>query len=233
MTAKARQLVLDLPHRSAQGRDDFLVTPSNAAAVQMIDRWPEWPSNAMVLTGPPGSGKSHLVEVWRQRSGAGLIQTDDLRVGGVPGLLAKGTLAIEDAPGQGLDEPALFHLLNAAREAKVSLLFTASRSQGYWHVKLPDLISRLRAIPVTEIGLPDDALLRGVLVKLFADRQLAVEEGVISYAVTRMPRSLDAGRALVAEIDRQALEEKREITRSFVAQVLASIGAPGLFDGDD
>jgi chromosomal replication initiation ATPase DnaA len=233
MTTKARQLVLDLPHRPAQGRDDFLVTPSNAAAVQMIDRWPEWPSNAMVLAGPPGSGKSHLTEVWRQKSGASRVGANDLRVGEVPRLLAGGALAVEDAPGLKLDEAALFHLLNAAREARASLLMTSRTHPGAWQVRLPDLVSRLRALPVTEIGLPDDALLRGVLVKLFADRQLAVEETAVSYALMRMPRSLDAARGLVAEIDRQSLEAKREVTRSFVAQVLASHEAPGLFDGEE
>lgn len=226
---RERQLVLALPHRVALGRDDFLVSPANAVAVAMVDQWPDWPSQAVLLVGPPGSGKSHLVEVWRQASGAVRIPASDLRTDRVPEFLASGNLAIEDAPGQALDERALFHLLNLAKQQGARVLITARSHPGQWGVGLPDLQSRLRAIPVAELGPADDALLRGVLVKLFADRQLAVEEPVISYLLVRMPRSLDAARNLVAEIDRRALEEKAQISRVFVARVLSDLSEPGLF----
>lgn len=231
--SKTRQLVLDLPHRAALGRDDFLVTPSNAAAVAMIDQWPDWPSHAVMLIGPPGSGKSHLVEVWRQVSGAGSVSIGDLDEAAVPGLLASAALAIEDAPGTELNERALFHLLNLAHQHGAKVLITSAIHPVGWGIKLPDLVSRLRAAPVAELGAPDDVLLRGVLVKLFADRQLVVDESVISYLLVRMPRSLEAARRLVAEIDRRALEEKSGVTRAFAARVLAQFEAPGLFAGDD
>ena len=233
MSSKARQLVLALPHRPALGRDDFLVTGSNAAAVAMIDQWPDWPAPAVLLVGPAGSGKSHLVEVWRQKSGAGRIAASELREADVPALLASGRLAVEDAPGAGLDEKALFHLLNYARQQAAQLLITSNAQPSQWQVKLPDLLSRIRALPVTELGAPDDSLLRGVLVKLFADRQLAIDETIISYLLVRMPRSLEAARTLVAEIDRRALEEKAAVTRNFAARVLATLHAPGLFNEDD
>jgi chromosomal replication initiation ATPase DnaA len=231
-SGKGRQLVLALPHRTALGRDDFLVSPANAAAVAMIDQWPDWPSHALLLVGPPGSGKSHLVEVWRQASGAARIAADDLDEAAVPELLSSGNLAIEDAPGPALNERALFHLLNLARQQGARVLITAQRPPGLWGVTLPDLQSRLRAAPVAELGAADDPLLRGVLVKLFADRQLAVEESVISYLVVRMPRSLDAARHLVAEIDRRALEDKAQISRVLVARVLSALAEPGLFPED-
>lgn len=229
MSWPARQLVLDLPHRAALGRDDFLVTPSNSAAVAMIDQWPDWPAPAALLVGPPGSGKSHLVEVWRQRSGATRIEADYLREADVPELAAGGAVVIENAPGPALNETALFHLLNHCRELSTSLLLTSENHPAQWGVTLPDLFSRLLALPVAALGPPDDALLRGILVKHFADRQLAVDEQVISYLLTRMHRSAAAARALVAAIDRQALEAKAEITRAFVAKVLTGLNAPHLF----
>ncbi|MBI2719160.1 MAG: hypothetical protein HY245_13835 [Rhizobiales bacterium] len=228
-----RQLVLDLPHRPALGRDDFLVTPANAAAVAMVDRWPDWPASGLLLIGPAGSGKSHLTEVWRQKSGASRIAAADLRTPDVPELLGAGALAIEDADVEGLDQPALFHAINQARSQSAALLFTAKGPVALWPLKLPDLVSRLRVLPSIELGRPDDSLLRGVLVKLFADRQIAVEEPVISYLMRRMPRSLAAAQGLVREIDRRALEERAEVTRAFVAQVLAGLEAPRLFDDDD
>jgi chromosomal replication initiation ATPase DnaA len=231
MKGRGRQLVLDLPHRQALGRDDFLVTGSNAAAVALIDHWPDWPAHAALLIGPPGSGKTHLVEVWRQRSNAARIQAADVTVESAPELLSSHAVAIEDARNP-LDEKALFHLLNLAKQQGSSVLITAQRRPELWKIALPDLLSRLRAVPVVEILPPDDALLRGVLVKLFFDRQIAADESTVSFMLIRMPRSLGAARLLVAEIDRRALEERAEVTRPFVAKVLSDFEAPELF-GDD
>jgi chromosomal replication initiation ATPase DnaA len=229
---KERQLTLDLPHRAALGREDFLVTESNATAVAMIDQWPQWPASAVLLAGPPGCGKSHLTEVWRKRAGASRIASAELDAEGVPQLLAGGAVAVEDA-GEGVNERALFHLLNLARQQIGFVLITARTLPAAWGLRLPDLISRLRAVPAVSMGPPDDLLLRGVLVKLFADRQLAVEEAVISYLVARMPRSLEAALSLVEAIDREALTRKAEVTRPFVAQILAGFTSPALFgDGE-
>ncbi len=229
----ARQLVLELPHRAALGRDDFLVTGSNAAAVAMIDQWPDWPSHAVLLVGPEGSGKSHLVEVWRQKSGAERVAAGELAEPAIPTQLAAGALAVEDAPGPELDEKALFHLLNYASQQNAFVLITSNRHPSQWPIKIPDLLSRLKALSAVELGAPSDDLLRGVLVKLFTDRQLAVDESVISYLLVRMPRSLASARSLVAEIDRRALEERAEVTRTFAGRVLGALGSPQLFQEND
>lgn len=229
----ARQLVLDLPHRTALGRDDFLVTPSNAAAVAMIDRYPDWPSYGVVLLGEAGHGKSHLLEVWRQAANAALI--DAAAISGLRAETLQGqwSLAIDNAPGSSLDERGLFHLFNLARQTGSRILIASERDPARWGVKLPDLASRLKALPVARLEAPDDALLRGVLVKLFADRQLAVEEQVVSYLMLRMPRSLDAARQLVNMIDRRALTEKQAVTRGLAARALKELVEPGLLPRED
>ena len=99
-------------------------------------------------------------------------------------------------------------------------------------MSIADLRSRLRASPAVELKPPDDALLRAVLVKHFTDRQIAVDEAVVSYLVSRMERSFEAARRLVAEIDRRALAEKADVTRSFVARVVGEWSEPGLFEED-
>lgn len=227
---KPRQLAFDLPALTAVGRHDFFVSAANAAAVGMIDRWPDWPAPTLFLVGAPGSGKSHLAHLWCGASGASLVSVEKLRAEAVPELLAAGALALEDAPGPALDERAFFHLMNHAREHRAFVLVTSETPPALWPVELADLRSRLRASPVVELKPPDDALLRAVLVKHFADRQIAVDEPVVSYLVSRMERSFDAARKLVAEIDNRALAEKAEVTRSFVARVLADWSEPGLFE---
>ncbi len=218
------QLTLDLPHRPALGRDDFWVTDSNAQAVDLIDRWPQWPSSAVLLIGPRGSGKTHLAEVWRKASGASEIRADQLERTKVPDLLSGGAVVVEDAPGTTLDETALFHLLNLANEQSSHVLITTREAPNLWNVALPDLLTRLNALTLARLAEPDDILLRAVLVKLFTDRQIVVGEGVVEYLVVRMERALGAADDLVAELDARAMAEKVAITRPFAAKVLKTRG---------
>ena len=214
-----RQLALALGHEESFAREDFLAGSQNAAALALIERWPEWPARAMLLVGPEGSGKSHLAAIWAARSGARTLAAGELDEAGVPASLASGALIVEDLATWHLEERALFHLLNLAREQGANLLLTARLMPAAWPVKLPDLVSRLREMPVVTLEPPDDALLRAVLVKLFADRQLAVDESLIAYLVTRMERSFAAARAAVAALDREALRQQRPVTRALASEL--------------
>jgi len=224
-----KQMPLELPQREAQGRDDFLVTPSNEAAVRLIDEWPNWPTHGAILIGPAGAGKSHLTRVWQAASLAEIVPAAAVTKDTVPELLARRAVCIEDVRPGNFDETGLFHLLNLARQDGGHVLLTSEIEATLWQVQLPDLRSRLAALPTVRILPPDDNLLRGVLVKLFTDRQIAVDEPLISYMMLRMPRSLAAARDLVALIDREALVSKAEVTRAFVAKVMAHYDNPGLF----
>lgn len=222
-TAPGRQLPLDLRHREALGRDDLVAAPSNAAAIALVDRWPDWPSTLVVLAGPPGSGKSHLAAVWRGQSDA--VQLDRGALSSVAQHeLAGRCLLIEDVDLDPVDENALFHLVNAAREAGAHILTTGRRFPLSWGVRLPDLVSRLKAATTVEIGEPDDILLSAVITKLFADRQIEVEPHVVQYLVRRMERSLASAIEMVDRLDRMALERKTRISRNLAAEVLASCG---------
>jgi chromosomal replication initiation ATPase DnaA len=218
-----RQLALALDHPESFARDDFLSGPSNAAAFALIEAWPDWPHRSVVLIGPEGSGKSHLAAIWAQNAGARQVAARNLDEAMVPAALATGALVVEDlAPGS-FDERALFHLLNLAREDRAFLLLTARTAPD--EVSLADLGSRLRALPIVAMAAPDDALLRALLVKLFADRQLAVDESLISYLVVRIDRSFAAARSLVTRLDDEAMRQKRPLTRSFAAEFLATARA--------
>jgi chromosomal replication initiation ATPase DnaA len=219
-SAVVRQLALDLPHAESFRRDDFLESPSNEAALALVDRWPEWPSRAAAIVGPPGSGKSHLAAIWAERTGARIMAGSALTRAEVPAQLATAALVVEDIVPGAIDEAALFPLFNLAREDEAYLLLTAAQRMDGAGFQLPDLVSRMRAIPSVPLAPPDDALLSAVLVKLFADRQLAVGEGVIAYLLPRMERSLAGARATVALLDQAALSRGRAVNRQLAAEVL-------------
>jgi len=217
---KAGQLAFDLSYRPALGREDFLVTACNADAVGWIDRWPDWPGPALVLAGAPGCGKTHLGAVWRAMSGArvaGAGETPDpARAGG-------GHWLVDDADSA-IAEDALLRLYNVSAEAGGTLLLIARRSPARWGIALPDLASRLRAAPATTIRDPDETAIAAVLVKLFADRQCAVDPDAITYLLPRMERSFAAARELVARLDRAALAKRRRVTVPIARDVLAESG---------
>jgi chromosomal replication initiation ATPase DnaA len=221
-SAAPRQLALALAHSESFAREDFLAGASNQAALNLIEQWPDWPARSVALVGPSGSGKSHLAAIWAAATGARAIAARALDEAALPTALATGALVVEDlAPGD-VDERALFHLLNLSRAPDVSLLLTAQTAPVSWTIALPDLASRLRALPVVSLAPPDDALLRAVLVKLFADRQLAVDESLIGFLAMRIERSFAAARAVVDMLDREALRQHRPVTRALAAELLRS-----------
>ncbi len=220
-----RQLALALDHTESLTRDDFLVGPSNESAFAIIERWPDWPDRVIALAGPGGSGKSHLAAIWAAQSGARFLSARALSDTHLPSALATGALVIEDVAESALDERALFHLLNLARQDGAWLLLTARSLPAQWTLALPDLGSRLRAIPAVALAPPDDALLRAVIVKLFADRQLAVDEPLVGYLVSRIERSFAAARSAVALLDSEALRRKRPVNRVLAAELFRDTGS--------
>lgn len=223
MSARDNQLIFDFPHRPALGRDDFLVAANNEQAMELVESWPDWPGPIIVVVGPPGSGKSHLGEVWRLNANARRASAADLDLDALPGLLETGALLLEDLPGDDLHEQALFHLINLARSENAHILATSRTYPAQWKVSLPDLLTRLKAAVVTSLGEPDDMLLRAVMVKLFADRQIAIDIKVLNYLLMRMERSLDAADRLVKVIDQIALAQNSPISFKIAASALAEM----------
>jgi chromosomal replication initiation ATPase DnaA len=219
-----RQLALALEHAQNFAREDFLEGSSNAAALALVSRWPDWPDRAAVLVGPAGSGKSHLAAIWAAEAGARFVAARALADADVPAALATGTLVIEDLAEGAVDERALFHLLNLAREEGAYLLLTARKQPAAWTIALRDLASRLRALPVVTVAPPDDPLLRAVIVKMCADRQLAIDEALVAYLTTHIDRSFAAARQAVEWLDHEALRQQRPVTRALASEFFATSG---------
>ena len=214
------QLPLEFDVRPALGRAEFLVSPCNETAVKWIDAWQNWPNGLVVLSGPEGSGKTHLAHVFGALAHAKLTTFAQLS----DALISEATnkpiaVVVEQADETG-DEAKLFHLINAVRQTGGSLMVTGRTPPSRWPLKLPDLKSRLTAAPQAIIEPPDDGLMQGVMVKLFSDRQIRVTADVVSYALARMPRSFAALQKLVELTDTQALAEKRAITVPLMRDIL-------------
>ncbi len=220
--SEPRQLPLALDQRPALGREALAVGACNAEAVAWIDAWPAWPAPAVVVHGPAGGGKTHLVHAFAEKSGAAVMTGARLAEADAPALAAAGAVAVDDADGVAgtAGEQPLLHLYNLMNEQGGALFLTARTPVRDWPLRLPDLASRLRAAPTAAITLPDDALFAAVLQKLFADRQLDPGEAVINYLLTHMERSFAAARNLVAAADRRALAERKGITVPLVRGVL-------------
>jgi chromosomal replication initiation ATPase DnaA len=217
--AQPRQLAFALPHAESLSRDDFLEGSCNAAAVELIDRWPDWPNRLVMLVGEPGSGKSHLAAIWAANAGARSTSARALTASAVPAALATGALVIEDLAPADIDERALFHLLNLARQEQADVLMTARTQPAGWALEVPDLLSRLRAVPVVTLAPPDDALLRALIVKLCLDRQLNVDEALVNYVASRIERSFAGARKAIALLDAEALRLRRPVTRALAVEL--------------
>lgn len=228
----AEQLPLTFGHDPATGRDDLLVAGPLDAAVSIVDAWPHWPSPVVILAGPPGSGKSHLAAIWRERAGAVAIRPSPGT--GAEEAAAAGPVVFEDADRAGFDDRTFFHVINNVRENGTALLVTTRLWPASWPVALADLRSRLKAATVVEIGEPDNDLLAQVIVKLFSDRQIVVDDRVVAYVVQRMERSLAAARTLVDRLDRLALSRGSRVTRALAQEVLDAMAVSDVeADTDD
>lgn len=220
---KPRQLPLALPHRPAMAREDFLVGAANYAAITLIDKWPDWPVRTVYLHGGPGTGKSHLAGIWMRASGAGASPAALLAEAEVEPLVGLGAVAVEDIDSGPIDEPALFHLLNLATERNAAVLMTGRAEPAALALKVPDLASRIRAAQPLRLAEPDDLLLKRLLIKLFADRQIEVQPVLIDHLVTRLERSFAAANRVVEVLDHAALAEGRAVTRRLADAALIAV----------
>lgn len=233
---RAALLPLGLTDRAARGRESFFESGSNRLALDALDHWRCWPVGRMALAGPEGSGKTHLLHVFAEETGAAILRPADLAGADIPALCARGAVALDDGDGLAkagrAAEEALFHLHNHMAEAKGALLLAGREPPARWEVDLPDLASRLAAMPLTRIERPDAQLVAAVAVKLFADRQMRVRPSAPEALAQLAGSDLAALERLVARIDRAALAARRPVTGALVREVLkAEAAAPGAAPG--
>lgn len=215
------QLTFDLPLVQGWQRTAFMVTPATQGALAAIDGWKAWVGGRLLVIGPSGSGKTHLAHIWAEMAQALWVEPEDLPMR-LADIAPTANVLIDDAHKMSAGgQESLFHLYNRLGP-QGRLLLTAPAAPRDWGVTLPDLLSRLQAMPVARLDPPDDDLLAGVLLKLFSDRQITAEARLIPYLLPRMERSIAAAQALVAALDAKSLATHRPVTRALAAEVLDS-----------
>ena len=209
-----KQLPLELPFRQVVGRANFIVSDCNALAVASIDQWPDWRGScrALNLVGPPGAGKSHLAAIWQS-----LIVSSHhfvtLEAGQIP---PEPTFYVFDNidANDKWNEEALFHFFNCCAADQGGSLLLSQTPVGQMNWQLPDLRSRMRAVNMARIDLPDDDLLYGLLDKYFADRQMLASPSLLAYLVEHMERSFSAVQSIASALDRRSMAERKPLSVS-------------------
>ena len=207
MARASGQIALPLDW-SAGGANDgpLIVGTSNADAVRYLRHVSTWPVRTAVLVGPRGSGRSLIGRLFARDTGGRVIDGHD-----------------------SVSEEELFHAWNAAQASGTPLLVIADAPPAEWQIALPDLASRLAAVPVLTIGDPDDCLARDLIEALFAQRGIAIAPEVASYIVPRMERSYAMIHRIVAVLDAASLEQGRRLGVRLTRETLLS---QGLIDPD-
>jgi chromosomal replication initiation ATPase DnaA len=222
----AQQLRLNLGRATPFHRADFISSPANADALRVIDAWPNWHGGCLALVGPAGSGKSHLAAAWAARANAVAVDAATPARPTELDAFAGRPVLVEDAD-RGADDDLLFHLINMAGAPGGGLLLTARTPPSAWSATLPDLRSRLNAIPVAEIASPDDVVLEGALAKFFRERNIRPGDDLIPYLLRRIERSIAGARDVVELLDETASAERRPVSRALARQVLENGAASG------
>ena len=231
MSESVQQLALELLHRPSLGKEDFLISPCNQEAVQIIDSWPDWSFFAVCIYGSEGCGKTHLANVFSNRVSLLThypykipnIKAEQLKVEQIYDLFQQNPCLIVEDLNQNIDQEAMFHLYNLYRNEGGNILFTSQVAPARLNFALKDLQSRLNIIPSIEIQAPDDELLSSLLIKLFMDRQINVSPEIISYLLCNMQRSFSYARKIVAEIDLISLARKRAVSIPIVKEAIANL----------
>ena len=207
------QLRLSLERAPDHARSAFVVSESNTLAVTTLDGWPDWRGGALALIGPEGSGKTHLAAIWATRVGAAEFPTDGVD------MVGEGPVLVEDAEAR-LPEESLFHLLNLAARPGGGLLLTSRVAPSLWPARLPDLRSRLNALPTAQIEEPDDTVLGAMLEKSFLAHSIRPSPELLAYLVRRIERSAQSAQSVVARLDEAAYATGRRVSRGLARLVL-------------
>lgn len=219
-----KQIILDVISTPKFSSSNYFISQSNKLATNLVNQWPEWPQKQHLLYAPSGYGKTHLAHIFQQRSSATYIDAATLDIEKLNNCLQinKGTIIVDNI-GSVKNEETLFHLYNHIKSQNLYALYISNKKPAYLNLTLPDLSSRLKALPIIEIEPADDMLLEAVVTKWLGDLQIKISKEARRYLLTQIPRNLSDIKVFMQKLNEVSLRDKRNITIPFVKQILVSL----------
>ncbi len=215
-----KQLYFNIEDAPSFDEDNFIISSSNQNASDYLYNWPKWASNNVVLFGEEGVGKSHLANIWLSKASALKVNLDSLDLGEVQ---KRKNILIDDFELNNNKYNDLFHLINFINEINGYLLMTSKINPVSLNTGIKDLDSRLRNATPIKIDRPDDFLLEAIIIKLFSDKRILIDDKVIKYILKRASRSVPELIILVNKINNKSMEQKRGITVPLVRDIFSDI----------
>ena len=213
------QLILKFPTHQAYKKEDFYVSPSNQEAYDFINSWPKWIKRIINIYGPPGSGKSHLASILKNKTSCLSINSNDLDEKTFLKFKTKEALIIENLDEK-ISEKLLFSIWNIALQDNKYFLITSKKPINFYNFKLNDLISRINSSLIIGINLPSDDLISVILAKNFSDKQIKVEKKHIDYIIKRIDRSYEKISQFILTLDKYSLEKGSPFSFKLIKEVL-------------
>ena len=225
------QLIFKLSRRQAYNREDFFVSKTNSLAVKILENWKNFSSSGLVIVGPSACGKTHLAAVWSKETSAKSYDISTFFGIDLNHLIDEKFIVLEDVEKLELIpkdkrliiEENILHIFNSLSTNKGKILFTSCKFPRFWDLELKDLLSRLMTLTTLELNMPDDNLLAAVMAKQFQDRQIKVDDEVLTYAISRMERSFLFAKTLVEALDVESLKLKKPIKKNMVNEIIEKI----------
>ena len=225
------QLIFKLSRRQAYNREDFFVSKTNSLAVKILENWKNFSSSGLVIVGPSACGKTHLAAVWSKETSAKSYDISTFFGIDLNHLIDEKFIVLEDIEKLQLIpkdkrliiEENILHIFNSLSANNGKILFISCKFPRFWEIGLRDLLSRIMTLTTIELNMPDDNLLAAVMAKQFQDRQINVDDEVLTYAISRMERSFLFAKTLVEELDVESLKLKKPIKKHMVNEIIEKL----------
>jgi len=194
-------------------QENFFVNITNSNAYNTII------SNSfdqnIFLFGPSKSGKSHLLNIWKQINNAIIFNNNFNEI-----IESKKNVVIDDILLKESEEE-IFHIINHCKSNNLKILSTSSIDLGNHNFNLPDLYSRLRYFYYLLIKAPDDEMCKIIMTKLFYEKQIIIKnKEIFNFIFNRITRTYQNIYLLVEKIDKLSLEQKRQLTIPLIKEIL-------------